>query len=315
MSSVRIVCLSRAVSRITHMGGTAGNEAMIAREPVRLSDGTERMVPWISGNSLRHVSVRAPGMRWLVDTFQLGERLTLAQLNFLFHGGSLTESTGREDTRRIAEMHEAWPLLRLLGGTLPDQINQGALLTQPGILCCEENRDRLAVILGEDAIPDAPLLPAESFVRPYQYATYDAIGREPDLAAKAVGEADPKADPRMLYTGQCVEAGAYFAHDYILRDPTPAEVGAVLWSLELWQRGGGVVGGMSAKGHGRLHTRIMVEGIDGSVPDLIDAYIQTAIRMKDRAVAWLTAAFTRKADKPAKAGKGRKKAAVVEDAE
>jgi hypothetical protein len=306
MSSTRIVCLTRALTRLTHMGATAGNEAILAREPVTTATGERRLVPTLSGNALRHVCVRAPGVRWLVDEYGLAGSLSLAQLNFLFHGGSLTEPTGREPTARIVEMHGAIPLLKLLGGALPDQILQGSLDAGPGVLVCEENRGRLEAILGEDAFDGLPpLAPGESFVESYQYSTYDVRGREPDLAERAPDFAESASDPRMLYTGQCVRAGACFAHEWFLLDPTKVDVGALLWSLELWHRAGGFVGGMSAKGHGRTQVLVAVEEYDPA--ECVRAYLDHARQNRDRAVAWLNAAFAK--PQKAKPGRGRKKKA------
>lgn len=302
MSVARIVCLSRAVSPVTHMSGTAGNEALIARVPVRLADGSERKVPVLSGNALRHCSVRAPGVGWLVEEYGLRGAMSLAQLNMLFHGGSLTESTGRENTARIADLHDIAPLFKLLGGCLPDQILSGSLRVSFGNLCCEENRPILEAVLGAEPLRDVPpLLPAEQFVKAYQYATYSVREKTPALAESAADFADSKSDPRMLYTGQCVQAGAYFAHDYTLLDPTVLDVGCVLWSLELWQRAGGVVGGMGAKGHGKLHARVLIDGCDVPAQECVGAYLRHARQMKGRFRDWLTAAFgAPKEKKPAK---------------
>lgn len=314
MSSTRIVCLTRAVTRLTHAAGTAGNESIIAREPVTTPSGERRSVPCLSGNSLRHVCVRAPGMRWLVDEYALAGRLTLAQLNFLFHGGALTGSTGREPTARIVEMGETLPLLRLLGGTLPDQIIQGNLRVGPGILVCEENRDRLGAILSGhlagvlDGLP--PLAPGESFVEAYQYTTYDARGREPELAERAPDHAVSESDSRMLYNGQCVRSGACFLHEFFLNDPTDAEAGALLLSLDLWQRAGGFVGSMSAKGHGRTETLVSLEpGWDAA--RCVSVYRQRVPTMRERAVAWLNAAFGCGAEAEPKK-RGRKPKAATE---
>lgn len=312
--TARVVCLSRVVSPITHMSGTAGNEALIARVPVRLPDGSERKVPVLSGNALRHASVRAPGVGWLVEEYGLRGALSLAQLNMLFHGGSLTESTGRENTARIAELHDASPLFKLLGGCLPDQILSGTLRVSFGNLCCEENRPVLEAVLGEESLKDVPpLLPAEQFVKAYQYATYSVREKNPALAESAPDFAESKSDPRMLYTGQCVQPGAYFAHDYTLMDPTVLDVGCVLWSLDLWQRAGGVVGGMGAKGHGKLHARVLIEGCDVSAQECVSAYLRHAREQKGRFRDWLTASFGAPKEKkppkvlPAPKGKGKPK--------
>jgi len=301
MTVARILCLSRALSPITHMAGSVGNEALISRESVRLPDGSEQLIPKLSGNALRHCTVRSPGMRYLVDRYGLSGELTLEQLNFLFHGGALTESTGRENTQRIVDMAESWRLLRLLGGALPNQILQGCLRVGIGILACEENRQRIEAILGEETLSGLPpLLPAESFVKGFQYTTYDATQHEPELAAKA--KPGPESDPRMIYAGQSIQPGAYFVHDYTLLDPTEIEVGCLLWSLNLWQESGGVIGGMSAKGHGRLHTRIVLDGFDTDM--CVRKYLDTVHEMGEKARQWLVSAFGKPEKKPKKPKKG-----------
>lgn len=306
MGTIRIFCMSRATSLVTHMAGSEGNEAVIARRDVSCN-GVVRRIPYVSGNSMRSCCVRQPGMRWLIDRYGLAGKLTLPELNFLLHGGALTESTGREDVARIVEMHATWPLLKALGGCLPDQIIKGRMLGCDAHLVCEENRNTLAALLPDGfELPDTPLLPAETYVRPYQYVTFDAADREPELLPPKIGDSEAKPrgsdDVRMMYTGQAVSAGAIFIHDFLIQWAKPEDAGAVLWSLNLWQSAGGVVGGMGAKGHGRLATSVHITGTGATVQQLIDAYLAVADEMKDRALAWLAKAFATKEQKP----KGRK---------
>ena len=134
-----IFCLSEATSPISHMSGSVGNESVISRESVKCESGIVQ-VPCLSGNALRHRCVRLPGMLWLIDRYGLKGKLTLPVLNLLLHGGNLTMSTAMENTSRIAEMHEVFPLLSLLGGSLPDQILAGSMDVMRGVLVCEENR-------------------------------------------------------------------------------------------------------------------------------------------------------------------------------
>lgn len=308
-STVRIFCLSEVLGPLTHMDRTEGNEALIRREAVLTSHGW-RHVPAVSGNALRHVCVRAPGMEWLVGEYGLAGKLDLPTLNFLFHGGALTESTGREDTLRVAEKDECLPLVKALGGALPNQILHGTLRCGIGTLVCEENRAAMQSILPAGwELPGEALRPAESYVGEYQYVTYDGLDRESHLLAPEPEGRMPtdrrkNADVRMLYVGQCVKRGAVFAHNLTLLRATPQDVGAVLLSLSLWQRAGGVVGGMGRVGHGKLATSVFVEGIDGTPEDLIATYQTRARAMKDRATAWLSAAFT----PPEKAPRGVKRA-------
>src|SRR6185437_8334748 len=127
----KVVCLSETMSPLTHAKGTSGNVSLVNTEPAKTAKGIVH-VPRISANAIRHRCVRAPGARWLIGEYGLAGKLTLPQLNFLFHGGSLTEGGGREDTRRIADFQRLFPWGRLLGGSLPDQILAGSLSVHVG---------------------------------------------------------------------------------------------------------------------------------------------------------------------------------------
>ncbi len=297
-----VVCLSRAESPVTHMAGTAGNEAIVAREPVATADGV-RWVPYLSGNALRHRAVRAPGMEWLCREYGLAGTLTLPQLNFLFHGGSLTEGGGRENTRRIVDFQRLWPLGRLLGGCLPDQILSGSLHAWRGTLICEENRHALEHLLPPGSLPPR-LRPAEVFVAGYQYTRGDAAKARADDARDADRDGDGDGPSNlMIFAGQQVVRGAQFVHGFALNRVSEAELGALLWSLRLWQAAGGSVGGQASRGHGRLRTSLVCPDFDADAA--VAAYLAAARPARDEAVAWLDAAFAARPAKAKARGKGR----------
>lgn len=277
MKTYTIHCLSRSLSPMTHMSGTAGNEGVIAREPV-ITDRGLVWLPFLSGNALRHRCVREPGMLWLIDFYGLRGALDPDTLNFLIHGGNLTKSNARENTRRIAEMHRTWPLLRLLGASLPDQILAGSMDVWRGTLVCEENRASMPWL------PDQQLYGAEKFIADYQYTRGDAakLGMDP------AGTTASGSSNLMIYSGQCVQRGAMWSHGFVLKHVTDVCLGALLWSLRLWQMAGGTVGGMAAKGHGRL--RLEIVG-DFDQEALCRRYVDYALDVKDDAVAWLKEAF------------------------
>lgn len=346
-----IICLSEALSPISHAARTEGNQSVLLRDEFVTERGVARP-PKINGNAIRHRAVRAPGYRWLVDEYGLAGTLTLPQLNFAFHGGSLTEGGGREDTARIADFQRLFPLGRLLGGCLPDQILAGNLQVWIATLVCEENRRYLEAILGPDRLP-ARLRPAESCVTDYQYVRGDAIKTRLDLAradepgrvdrAEVLrGEAPDRESGRrklsdMPFAGQSVMRGSVFLHGFTLPHANVLELGALLWSLRLWQAAGGTLGGQSARGHGRLALSIVARDVtsetrvveswetpDGPAADteteiLADlpvsagelheaatAYVAHARSVRDEAVAWLHSVFAPKAGKAGRAsGKGK----------
>lgn len=313
----RLVCFSEAMSPITHAARSEGNENVVMREPVVTSAGV-RWIPCLSGNALRHRAIRESGFRWLVDEYALAGTLTLNQLNFIFHGGNLTEGGGRENTARIADFQRLFPLGRLLGGCLPDQVLAGKLQVWRGTLVCEENRAAIAGMVGTatspmgGAIPEH-LRPAESFLGAYQYTRGDARKSLSGLATTESRAADSAAGVDstnlMIFAGQQVMRGSAFIHGFDIPHGTQVEYGALLWSLCLWQAKGGTIGGQSARGHGRLATSILGgddPGLAAEQTEAIAAYQEHARAVRDEAVAWLHGVFAPRAEKPARAGKNGK---------
>lgn len=273
-----IEAISESLSPMTHASGTAGNESVISREQVSTPRGIA-WLPVISGNAIRHRAVREPGVLWLIDRYDLAGKLTLDQMNFLLHGGNLSESTAHENTRRIAEMHRTWPLLQLLGGCLRNQVLTGCLDVWRGVLVCEENRRAF----GEHA-PRTRMYSAERFIGEWQYTRSDARKR----VMHADREQSTDKSNLMIYSGQSVQRGALWHHGFVVRRGTSLHLGALLWSLRLWQESGGTVGGMASRGHGRLRTELL---LDTDQDRVCDEYCSYADAVKDDAVAWLQEAF------------------------
>lgn len=296
----KLTCLSEALSPLTHMMRTEGNEALVAREPLMTPDGL-RWVPYLSGNAIRHRLVREPLARHLVAMLGLAGKLSLPQLNFLFHGGNLTEGGGREVTSQIADAQRLFPMLRLLGGSLPAQILAGSLQVWRGTLVCRENERALAAMLPEGFDIPAGLRPAEWFVEGYQYTRGDAAKGERNLMA----DGEPAGDSNlMIFAGQQVVRHACFVHGFTLSDVSRVELGAMALGLRRWLAGDATIGGQSARGHGRLALAV----IGGDAADLADAessYLAHVEANADECRAWLDAAFRKKDDagKPKKGGR------------
>lgn len=294
-----IYLLSETVSPMTHMARSEGNESLVAREPVATAHGT-RLIPRLSGNAIRHRCVRAPGARWLIDRLGLSGQLSLPQLNFFFHGGNLTQSTGREDLRRVADMQRLFPLLRLLGGSLPDQILTGSMYAMIGVLFCEENEARLPSFLPVGFDVDL-LRPAEHFVSGYQYTRGDVSKSAADMLPEIAESDEEFKSNLMIFAGQYVMPGALFAHGFTLKNASELELGCLFHSLSLWQQSGGTVGGQAARGHGRLKTWVLGEFDQAH---LVQKYIAHVNGNSGECRTWIESAFKAKPD--AKPGKGKK---------
>lgn len=314
IKSYKIYALSETLSPLTHMMGVSGNESIINREKV-LYNGQLHDIPAISGNALRHSLVREPGAMLLCKLTGMYGNLTIDQANFLFYGGSLTDSSTTENLKRIASMQTLMPLMRLLGGSLRNQVVSGALLVGRGALVCEENRDTLAKLLPESLRPDSSTLRSyEDFVSNWQYTRGDA-SRKPDVLAET--EEAPEKSNLMIYAGQHVIPGALFAHTFILQNITRLELGALFASFEEWRDSGSAIGGSSRIGHGQINTAFTIGEPSGDFygqelnPQALAAeYRQHTIDNSAEIAEWLNSAFPEK--KPAK--KTSKKAEELQDA-
>ena len=285
-NTYRVTCLSEAISPITHSSGTEGNESVLMRETVVTDNGVVG-IPCLSGNAIRHRAVREPGVRWLIERYRLPGLLTREQLNWLFHGGNLTEGGGRENTGWLARIRECLPLVHLLGGALPSQIVSGCLHVGRGVLVCEENRSALMAVLPDCwPLPNERMRSAEHVVTGYQYTRGDAAKTHAELMTPSTEEVSSNL---MIYSGQSVARGALFLHDFTLPNVERVSLGALLHSLALWQAQGGTIGGKTAIGHGRLRSFVCVNCDDPEAT--MTEYRERAESMMDDAVALLNEMF------------------------
>lgn len=291
IETVKIHMLSESLSPITHMGGTSGNEAVLNREKV-VHNGEVVDIPFLSGNALRHRMIREPGAMYLVDSCALKGNLNIDQANFMFTGGSLSQSSTTDNLKTIATMQQVAPLFRMLGGSLRDQIIGGSLMVSRGLLVCEENLS--AISKQCHALSDAGTAhahPAQSFIGRTQY-TRGEVTRMKD-AGEVVNDELPQAKTNlMIYNCECVISGSLWYHNLILNNVCELEVGAALHCLALWQNGGGIIGGSSRIGHGKLKTSIHIEGAEKEPAEYVTAYIEHVNSHSDEFVEWLKGAFS-----------------------
>ncbi|EMO43801.1 hypothetical protein [Leptospira santarosai] len=289
-----VFCLSETLSPLSHMMGTSGNEALLNRESVRTENGI-KLIPVISGNAIRHRIIRDAGSYHLINLYELAGKLNIDQMNFMLSGGSLTESSVTDNMKTIADMQRLFPLYRLLGGSLKNQIITGAMHVSRGVLVCEENRETLNKILPEElSALSKTLMGAESFVSSYQYTRGDISKINGVDIILASDELTQKRDSTlMLYGGQNIITNSFFVHEFTLTNVSQNELGALLNAINYWQKSNGIIGGNSRIGHGRLKTYVYIPG-EQSVQTYIDEYEKYAISVKEEAINWLNTAFAKK---------------------
>lgn len=290
--STKIYCFSETLAPLTQMARTEGNEGIVNREPVLTNEGV-KWIACLSGNAIRHRLLRRPGMRWLIKTCNLAGELTKAQMNFLLHGGDRTDKSGQERLARGYEMRRLMPLLGLLGGALPDEIMPGTLTAWRGVLLCEENRQTIAELLPAEYVLPLQKLPlGESFTTTYQYTRSDAARTEPEFldTGGTFPALHTAGNNQMIISGQAVMRGAQFLHGFEIKEENDLQMGALLFSLNEWQKYSATIGGQSARGHGKLKMRLILPaGIDADA--LITNYVAHTLENRHSIREWLADAF------------------------
>lgn len=295
IGTVKIHCISEILSPLTHMMETAGNESIINKEKI-LYNNIIKSIPVISGNAIRHKMIRESGSEYLIEKLELKGKLSINQANYMFYGGALTESTTTENMKVLAELKELFPLYRLLGGSLSNQIIAGSLIVQRGILICEENKNIISSLLPKEYnINNIYLQTSDNFIKQYQYTRSD-IQKNKDAVVILKEEEIEKVTKTglMIYNGQYIIPGSLFYHGFILIGISKLEIGALFHSLKTWDKNNGIIGGYSRIGHGKLNLNYILESdfiTKDDIENCINDYIMHVEKNKEKCIEWLEKNF------------------------
>ena len=247
-----------ALDPIHHGAGTVGNVQMIRVQPIVLDDGSEARVPYISGNSIKHM-IREGGARFALEALGIGDgELTKGMIDLLFSGGGLTKGGSAVNLAKARELERLFPLLPVLGYSAGNTMTASKLRVDHLHLVCRENLWRMPEQLR--ALPVASRQAGS--LRSDEFGTrHDAL-RSPQVAAmlesetRRLIEADRStkagdkgvsekalASSQMIYEFEAIMAGSRFWGGIEFRDLSPVEVGALQ----------SAIGRASAGVHGDCH--------------------------------------------------------------
>jgi len=281
---ITIRVLMRAIGPITHGSRTAGNEQVIRREPVATPLGV-RQVPVLSGNSLRHRMFREPLADHIVATYGLAGSMTKEEVRWLYNGGAMGKDHGTH-LGRVAEALRLYPMLSLLGGSLPDTIVAGSLSLGHAWLVCRETEPVLRAMTPGDWWADDALSPASCFVGHEHYYRHDAARTKRHLTAS-----EPDDVEMMPHGGEMVCAGSCWLTTAMIDTADAVAIGAALHGLQEWVRCGATVGGQSSRGHGRMQVWCDTGGVD--TDSHVAAYRDHVESLREEATAFLRALYTK----------------------
>lgn len=199
-----------------------------------------RHIPHYSGNALRHVLVREPGLIHLLTALGIGaEQLPPHVGRLLGSGGAIRKGSRAPDNEHaIGELvARRYPLIELLGGAASGFMLPEGALRVSSYLICAENRAAVAAYG-----VTADLHPAESLVASETLATHPGRwGFDP-----------------MLHSFETLIPGAQILCLFELTPwASPLAAGALLAALETAQVGTRL-GGRSARGYG--HAQLTLGG-------------------------------------------------------
>lgn len=238
--------VATALDPLHHGAGTIGNVQVLRTQAVILDDGSEARIPFVSGNSIKHL-LRDGGARFAIEALGIENgALSKGMVDLLWSGGGLTKGGSAVSIGKARELERLFPLLAVLGYGAGNTMTASKLRVDHLHLVCAENAWRMPAALLDT--PHARLLAGE--YQGEEFGTrHDAL-RDPtasrvlDVQTRTMieGERSDKAKDKsasekvrdsaqMIYEFETVKAGARFWGRIGFRDLTPLEVGALQASL------------------------------------------------------------------------------------
>ena len=236
----RIDIRATALEPIHHGGGTSGNTQRLRLQPIVLPSGEQASVPFISGNSLKHM-IRAHGAAHALDLMGVPDgALPKGVVDLLFSGGHLSKGGGVVRLDRARRLAELFPILSVCGYSAGNWMEASKIGCRNLHLVCRENAWRMPEDLEghPHALVYAGALQDEEFGTRHEASRAPRAGRmlsmEADAALverKASGSAEKGDSSQMIFDFQVIRAGASFWTEVHFRDLRPLELVALRAAL------------------------------------------------------------------------------------
>lgn len=240
-----------ALEPIHHGAGNSGNTQLLRTQDVVLPDGRHARVPFISGNSIKHM-IREAGARFALDAMGIEDgSLTKPVTDLLFSGGALTKIGANINLAKGRQLEELFPLLSLCGYSAGNTMTQSKLRVNNLHLVCEENTWRVP-----DNMQAHPSLALRAgHLRGEEFGTRHESSRRPHVAkmltsgekerTEALTQAPEKGDTaQMIYDYQIILPGAAFWGAMFLDDITDMEQAVFKSALSMACEGEAKDGGL-----------------------------------------------------------------------
>lgn len=231
-----------AIDPIHHGAGIEGNTQLIRTQDVMLPDGTPARVPFVSGNSIKHM-IRDGGVRFALEAMgvQAGT-LTKKVVDLLFSGGALTKSGSAVNIAKARSISELFPVLSLCGYSAENFMQSSKINVSHLHLVCSENKYRLPHSLSGD--PQTKNRAMSS--RAEEFGTRHEPTRDPTVFGlltdgdrekrlKEISNGGKKKENKsqqMIYEFEVVRPGTKWFGDIIFNDLSTMELIALRSAIE-----------------------------------------------------------------------------------
>lgn len=198
-------------------------------------------IPAISGNSLRHSLVRAPGATRLLQELNLvpGSNLPIGVERFLYAGGNTAKGAKAPGAADVYEatMRANYPLVDALGGSSDQFVLTRSQLSIASWIVCRENNWITEKKTGGEVRSETSI--------------FDLVG-EVTRTRGGIGGKD-KESGQMIFNYETLAAHSQVLVEVGWQPYTrPLIIGFTLQALLDWQDEGGAIGARSAQGHSAL---------------------------------------------------------------
>lgn len=159
--SLRCDMVFTMLSALHHGQGAEGNESLFRRQRMVVR-GDVMDLPVVSGNSLKHTMVRAPGVQHMLRVLEIPEQsLSRSVIHLLFSGGSLSKTGSTIDIKGYRKLQELIPILGICGGAVGNTMVQSSISVGDAYPVCEENEERIPF----ERLSQAGVISAETGLR------------------------------------------------------------------------------------------------------------------------------------------------------
>lgn len=242
------------LSALHHGQGTEGNVSLF-RTGRFIVDGEPQDVPYVTGNAIKHVVIREPGVRHMLRVLEVPDgSLSKAAVHLLWSGGALTTKGSAIDLGAYRAICEHIPVLSLCGGALGNFMAESRISVGDARPVCAEHADRIDPSDAIDSrllrVPVGHLYDVQMGTRHdplrqqevQRYLTAGEMrlledGKREALAKREAKEHTDKGDSQqMIYERQVLAAGTQLVCRVYTKDLTEIEEAALWAAVNEWMR-------------------------------------------------------------------------------